>query len=189
LARREWLSLPYELARESGSRLDPMSLLEERDHLVTGLALRQPRRRTVITPRLASIPNSFIKSVFVCFVQPSVTTWANARHIVFPGQIQSTIYPDAAFSFNLVRPHGHISNYGLVLVVTSNRIGLPLSLNLKSSVKPAGIENLGWLAAATSKLRPYDLMADDNMDADMISETPTTSATITDVFFIKCNVA
>jgi hypothetical protein len=65
LARREWISLPYELTRESGSRLDPMSLLEERDHLVTGLALRQPRRRTVITPRLASIPNSFIKSVFV----------------------------------------------------------------------------------------------------------------------------
>ena len=105
LARREWISLPYELARESGSRLDPMSLLEERDHLVTGLALRQPRRRTVITPRLASIPNSFIKSVFVFvfLVQPSVTTWANARHIVFPGQIQSTIHPGAAFSFNLVR--------------------------------------------------------------------------------------
>src|SRR5208283_2801670 len=88
LARREWISLPYELTRESGSRLDPMSLREERDHLVTGLALRQPRRRTVITPRLASIPNSFIKSVFVfaCLVQPSVTTRANPRHIVFPGQ-------------------------------------------------------------------------------------------------------
>jgi hypothetical protein len=89
----------------------------------------------------------------------------------------------------LVRPHGHNSNQGLVFVVTSNRIGLPPSLNLKSSVKPDGNDNLGSLAAATSKLRPYDLMASDKMDADMISETPTTSATITDVFFIKCNVA
>jgi hypothetical protein len=81
----------------------------------------------------------------------------------------------------------------LVLVVTSvvtlNRIGLPLSLNLKSRVKPDGNDNLGSLAAAISKLRPYDLMADDNKAADMISETPTTRATITDVFFIKCNVA
>ena len=105
LARREWISLPYELARESGPRLDPMSLQEERDHLVTGLALRQPRRRTVITPRLASIPKSFIKSVFVLvnLVQPSVTSRANARHIVLPEQIQSSIYPGAAFSSNLVR--------------------------------------------------------------------------------------
>ena len=105
LARREWISLPYELARESGPRLDPMSLQEERDHLVTGLALRQPRRRTVITPRLASIPKSFIKSVFVFvnLVQPSVTSRANARHIVLPEQIQSSIYPGAAFSSNLVR--------------------------------------------------------------------------------------
>ena len=82
-----------------------MSLQEERDHLVTGLALRQPRRRTVITPRLASIPKSFIKSVFVFvnLVQPSVTSRANARHIVLPEQIQSSIYPGAAFSSNLVR--------------------------------------------------------------------------------------
>jgi hypothetical protein len=36
-------------------------------------------------------------------VQPSVATWVNARHIIFPGQIQSSIRPDAAFSFNLVR--------------------------------------------------------------------------------------
>jgi hypothetical protein len=74
LARREWISLPYELARESGSRLDPMSLREERDHLVTGLALRQPRRRTVITPRLASIPSLLLKaflSLFVWFSQAS----------------------------------------------------------------------------------------------------------------------
>ena len=74
-------------------------------------------------------------------------------------------------------------------MVTSNRIGLPLSLNLKSSVKPDGNDNLGSLAAAISKLRPYDLMAADRMAADMIGETPTTSATITDVFFIKCDVA
>jgi hypothetical protein len=74
-------------------------------------------------------------------------------------------------------------------VVTLNRIGWPLSLNLKSRLKADGNDNLGWFAAATSKLRPYDLMADDKMAADMISETPTTSATITDVFFIKCNVA
>jgi hypothetical protein len=74
-------------------------------------------------------------------------------------------------------------------VVTLNRIGWPLSLNLKSRLKADGNDNLGSLAAATSKLRPYDLMADDNMAADMISETPMTSATIMDVFFIKCNVA
>jgi hypothetical protein len=89
LARREWISLPYELARESGSRLDPMSLRAECDHLVIGLALRRLARRTVITPRLASIPNSFIKSFLVLFrlVQPGVTTRVNARHIVFLGQI------------------------------------------------------------------------------------------------------
>src|SRR5271168_1390672 len=88
LARREWISLPYELARESGSRLDPMSLRAECDHLVIGLALWRLCRRTVITPRLASIPNSFIKSLFVFarLVQPSVTTGANARHIVFTGK-------------------------------------------------------------------------------------------------------
>src|ERR1035437_6489942 len=104
LARREWIALPYELARQSGSRLDPMSLLEERDHLVTGLALRQPRRRTIITPRLASIPKCFCLCLFGS---------AKRHHLgqrsahCFPGQIQSTICPDAAFSFNLVRPHGY----------------------------------------------------------------------------------
>src|ERR1039457_6517699 len=66
LARREWIALPYELARESGSRLDPMSLLEECDHLVIGLALRRPCRRTVITPRLASIPNFLLKGFWFC---------------------------------------------------------------------------------------------------------------------------
>jgi hypothetical protein len=34
LARWEWIALPSELAVASGSRLDPKSLLEERDHLV-----------------------------------------------------------------------------------------------------------------------------------------------------------
>ena len=76
------------------------------------------------------------------------------------------------------------------MVVTSNRIGLPLSDNLRSSVKLDGNDQaLGWLDAAISKLRPYDLMADDKMAADMISETPKTSATITDVFFINCRAA
>jgi len=51
------------------------------------------------------------------------------------------------------------------------------------------LKDRGSLAAAISKLRPYDLMADDKMAADMISETPMMSATIMDVFFIKCNVA
>jgi hypothetical protein len=75
-------------------------------------------------------------------------------------------------------------------VLTSNRIGLPLSDNLKSSVKLDGNDQLlGSLAAAISKLRPYDLMADDKMAADIISETPKTSATIMDVFFIKCHAA
>src|SRR5271168_1634652 len=105
LARREWISLPYELARESGSRLDPMSLRAECDHLVIGLALRRLCRRTVITPRLASIPKFFIKSalVFVVSVQPGVATRANAQHIVFPAKMKSPICQDAAFSFNLVR--------------------------------------------------------------------------------------
>src|ERR1019366_1461265 len=73
LARREWIALPYELARESGSRLDPMSLLEERDHLVIGLTLRRLCRRIVITPRLASIPSLLLKAflfLFVWFSQP-----------------------------------------------------------------------------------------------------------------------
>lgn len=107
LARREWISLPYELACASGSRLDPMSLRAERDHLVIGLAWQRLCRRTVITPRLASIPNSFIKSgfVLVSLVKPSVASWANARHIVFPRHFHAQ---NAAFSFNLVR-HRHIS--------------------------------------------------------------------------------
>jgi len=60
LARQERIVLPSELAVASGSRFDPMSLQRgERDHLVSGLALRRPCRRTVITPRSASIPNVF----------------------------------------------------------------------------------------------------------------------------------
>jgi hypothetical protein len=83
-----------------------MSLRVERDHLVIGLASRRLRRWTVITPRSASIPSLLLKAALFLFrlVQPSVATWVNARHIVFPGQIQSSIRPDAAFSFNLVRP-------------------------------------------------------------------------------------
>ena len=68
LARREWISLPSELTRESGSRLDPMSLLEECDHLVIGLALRRLCRRIVITPRLASIPSLLLKAFLFLFV-------------------------------------------------------------------------------------------------------------------------
>jgi len=68
LARREWISLPYELARKSGSRLDPMSLRVECDHLVIGLASRRLCRRTVITPRLASIPNLLLKAFLFLFV-------------------------------------------------------------------------------------------------------------------------
>jgi hypothetical protein len=68
LARREWIALPYELARESGSRLDPMSLRAECDHLVSGLALRRLCRRTVITPRLASIPSLLLIAVLFLFV-------------------------------------------------------------------------------------------------------------------------
>src|ERR1017187_1643621 len=68
LARREWIALPSELARESGSRLDPMSLRAECDHLVIGLALRRLCRRTVITPRLASIPSLLLKAVLFLFV-------------------------------------------------------------------------------------------------------------------------
>src|ERR1035437_2904260 len=74
LARREWIALPYELARESGSRLDPMSLLEERDHLVSGLALRRLCRRIVITPRLASIPSLLLKAFLFLFVWFSQAT-------------------------------------------------------------------------------------------------------------------
>jgi hypothetical protein len=104
LARREWISLPYELAGERGSRLDPMSLRAECDHLVIELALRRLCRRTVITPRLASIPNFLLKA-FLFFGSAKRYHQANVRHIVFPGHFQSTICPDAAFSFNLVRRH------------------------------------------------------------------------------------
>jgi hypothetical protein len=65
LARQERTALPSELAVASGSRLDPMSLLGERDHLVIELALRRLGRRTVITPRLASIQILFLKAVLV----------------------------------------------------------------------------------------------------------------------------
>ena len=65
---QERIALPSELTHESGSRFDPMALeREECDHLVIGLALRRLCRRTVITPRLASIPSLFIKSCFVLF--------------------------------------------------------------------------------------------------------------------------
>ena len=78
----------------------------------------------------------------------------------------------------------------MVLVVTSNRIGLPLSLNLKSNVKLEGSDQLlGAFSAACSKLRPYDLMAEAIMDAEMTSEAPQMRAMITDVFFIKCRAA
>src|SRR5664279_5483167 len=69
LARREWIALPYELTRESGPRLDPMSLRVECDHLVIELALRRPRRQTVITPRLASIPILLLKAFLFLFVR------------------------------------------------------------------------------------------------------------------------
>jgi hypothetical protein len=69
LARQERIALPSELTRESGSRLDPKSLQrEERDHLVIGLALRRLCRRTVITPRLASIPSLLLKAFLFLFV-------------------------------------------------------------------------------------------------------------------------
>jgi hypothetical protein len=88
-----------------------MSLLEECDHLVIGLALRRLCRRIVITPRLASIPILLLKEVCFClFGSAKRYHLANARHIVFPGQIQSTICPDAAFSFNLVRLRCHGSS-------------------------------------------------------------------------------
>src|ERR1035437_10248002 len=74
LGRREGIARPYELTRESGSRLDPMSLLEERDHLVSGLALRRLCRRTVITPRLASIPSLLLKAFLFLFVWFSQAT-------------------------------------------------------------------------------------------------------------------
>jgi hypothetical protein len=84
LARREWIALPYELARESGSRLDPMSLRAECDHLVSGLALRRLCRRTVITPRLASIPSLLLKAVLFLFV------WFS--HALPPGSTPGTLF-------------------------------------------------------------------------------------------------
>jgi hypothetical protein len=72
-------------------------------------------------------------------------------------------------------------------VVTSNRIGWPLSVNLKLRLREDGNDQfLGWLEAAISKLRPYDLMASETMTAVMISEAPQMSATIMDVVFIEC---
>jgi hypothetical protein len=65
LARRERIALPSELADESGSRLDPKSLREERDHLVIGLALRRLCRQTVIAPRSASIQIPLSKAFLV----------------------------------------------------------------------------------------------------------------------------
>ena len=46
---------------------------EERDHLVNGLALRRLCRRTVITPRLASIQMLLLKG-FLLLVQAGVST-------------------------------------------------------------------------------------------------------------------
>jgi len=88
LARREWISLPYELARESGSRLDPMSLRAECDHLVIGLALRRLCRRTVITPRLASIPSLLLKAVLFLFVwfSQALPPGSTLGTLFFPGK-------------------------------------------------------------------------------------------------------
>ena len=99
-----------------------MSLRAECDHLVIGLALRRLCRRTVITPRLASIPSLLLKAAlfWLRLVPPSVATWANARHIVFPGQIQSAIRPASAFSSNLVRRLAHGSKSKLHIIVVSS---------------------------------------------------------------------
>ena len=84
LARLERIALPSELTVASGSWFDPMSLQkEERDHLVSGLALRWPCRRIVIAPRLASIPILLLKVVFV-LVQAGVITKAG-RAVVTRG--------------------------------------------------------------------------------------------------------
>ena len=124
LARREWIALPYELACESGSRLDPMSLRAECDHLVIELALRRLCRRTVITPRLASIPNSFIKScwVLVALVKPSVAIWANARHIVFLGKLKHW--------FTQALP-SHSIWLGIVVILSGKRMGWPEVFKMK----------------------------------------------------------
>jgi hypothetical protein len=65
-----------------------MSFLEERDHLVIGLALRRLCRRIVFAPRLASIPILFLKSIFGfgCLVQPNVTTWPTLGTLFFLGK-------------------------------------------------------------------------------------------------------
>ncbi len=76
LARQERIALPSELARESGSRFDPMSLeREECDHLVNGLASRRRCRRTVITPRLASIQMLLLKVFLLWFRPGSAPAW------------------------------------------------------------------------------------------------------------------
>ena len=69
------------------------------------------------------------------------------------------------------------------MLFTSNRTGLlPLS---RLIVKRDGISlERGWVEAALAKLRPYSLIAEDRSAADAMRETPTMSATITDVFFI-----
>jgi hypothetical protein len=51
-----------------------MSLREECDHLVIELALRRLCRRTVITPRLASIPSLLLKAFLFLFVRFSLAS-------------------------------------------------------------------------------------------------------------------
>ena len=119
MARREWIALPYELTRESGPRLDPMSLRVECDHLVIELALRRPRRQTVITPRLASIPNFLLKAFLFLFVRFSQASplGPTLGTLFFPGQIHSTIGPGAAFSSNLVRHRHGVFHFGVKVIV------------------------------------------------------------------------
>jgi hypothetical protein len=66
LARQERIALPSELAVASGSRLDPKSLREKRDHLVIGLTFRWLCRWTVIAPRSASMQILLLKAF--CFL-------------------------------------------------------------------------------------------------------------------------
>ena len=61
---------------------------------------REPRQRNGQRQRrLAQRPFcSFSKAFLFGLVQPGVPTWADARHMVFLGQIQSAIHSHSAFS-------------------------------------------------------------------------------------------
>jgi len=150
---------------------------------LTNVQFSRPPRQPNHWP---TIPPPFLPSCIHNSTPPFQVSLKKLRTAPAPGAARALGVSFPISPRQRSRLHSH---HGFVLVVTSNRIGLPSPLNRKSTVKPVGSEILGSHCAACTKLPPYDLIALATKAADMTSETPQMRATITDVFFIKCPAA